>query len=217
MTEESRFRDHGRMVLTGCVPCGLVFEAETEVTAGHLSIDVCPDCGRNLRVVDLAEANQLTEERFLAGRWREIPPAKSGADDSLAPGQTLAGRRRSVLRRDQLDTDPRELRATLAEIERLLTGCEPGLRRRIRLVFSELMARWQDGFAGDAISTVIELLPGEVRVRFDNPERTLAPSDWEALVSAPITALADEWGIDRRLSGGAWFHFQPDRDDPSGL
>lgn len=133
--------------------------------------------------------------------------------DELAPGQALGGRRRSVLRRDQLDSDPRMLRASLAELDGLLAGCEPGLRRRVHLVFGELVARWQDGFAGEAISTIIELLPGEIRVRFSNPERTLAPSDWEELVSAPIAALADAWGIDRRIEGSAWFEFRPDRDD----
>ncbi len=62
----------------------------------------------------------------------------------------------------------------------------------------------------------IELLPGEIRVRFSNPERTLAPSDWEGLVSAPIAALSDAWGIDRRIEGGAWFEFRPERDDANG-
>jgi hypothetical protein len=219
MSEEIMPDAQVRMALTGCVFCGLVFEVETEITPGHLSIDVCPDCGQRLRVVDLAEANQLTEERFLASHWREISAANGvwsariTADYDLAPRQALAGRRRSVLRREQFDSDPRELRATLAEVDRLLAGCEPGLRRRIRLVFGELVARWQDGCAGDAISTVIEIVPGEVRVHFSNPDRTLAPSDWEGLISASIRALAVEWGVDRRIEGGAWFRFQPDRDN----
>lgn len=76
---EERTASEVRMALTGCIHCGLVVEAQTEISAGHLTDDACPDCGEPLRVVDLAEAKQLTEERFLAGQWREIAAAKSAA------------------------------------------------------------------------------------------------------------------------------------------
>ncbi len=64
------------MALLGCTTCGLVLEATTDLTAGHLTKDPCPDCGNPLRVVDLQEANQLTRERFLAAHWREITASK---------------------------------------------------------------------------------------------------------------------------------------------
>lgn len=60
------------MALLGCTNCGLVLEAATDLSAGHLTKDPCPECATALRVVDLEEANQLTRERFLTANWREI-------------------------------------------------------------------------------------------------------------------------------------------------
>lgn len=77
MSEGSRPEVKIRMALAGCISCGLVLEAETQIETGHLRSDYCPECGQPLRVVDLAEANQLTEERFLARHWREIAAKKS--------------------------------------------------------------------------------------------------------------------------------------------
>jgi hypothetical protein len=98
---------------------------------------------------------------------------------------------------------------SLAELDGLLIGLEPDLRRRVHLTFSELVARWQDEFAGDQISATVELLPGAIRVSFGNVDRVLAPSEWTELVSPPILASVDEWGLDRRGTGNAWFEFRP--------
>ena len=65
------------MALLGCTNCGLVIEGTTVLTVGHLTKDACPDCNTALRVIDLAEANQLTRERFLAAHWREIAASKN--------------------------------------------------------------------------------------------------------------------------------------------
>jgi hypothetical protein len=65
-----------QVALLGCTNCGLVTEATTTLMVGHLTRDACPDCENPLRVVDLAEANQLTRERFLAAHWREIAASK---------------------------------------------------------------------------------------------------------------------------------------------
>ena len=65
------------MALLGCSNCGLVLESKTDLTAGHLTKEPCPDCAATLRVVDLAAANQLTRERFLTAHWREITARKS--------------------------------------------------------------------------------------------------------------------------------------------
>lgn len=70
------------MALLGCTICGLVLEAPTELSAGHLTKDACPDCRNPLRVVDLAAANQLTRERFLAAHWREITASKRGGTET---------------------------------------------------------------------------------------------------------------------------------------
>jgi hypothetical protein len=65
------------VALLGCTNCGLVIEATTTLRVGHLTKEACPDCALQLRVIDLAEANQLTRERFLAAHWREIAASKS--------------------------------------------------------------------------------------------------------------------------------------------
>ena len=65
------------MALLGCTNCGLVIEATTTLGVGHLTSDACLDCDTPLRVIDLAEANQLTRERFLAAHWREIATSKN--------------------------------------------------------------------------------------------------------------------------------------------
>jgi hypothetical protein len=64
------------VALLGCTNCGLVIEATTDLKVGHLTDTACLDCEKALRVIDLAEANQLTRERFLAAHWREIAAKK---------------------------------------------------------------------------------------------------------------------------------------------
>jgi len=65
-----------QVALLGCTNCGLVIEASTNLGVGHLTDTACTDCETALRVIDLAEANQLTRERFLAAHWREIAAKK---------------------------------------------------------------------------------------------------------------------------------------------
>jgi len=125
-----------------------------------------------------------------------------------AQRQSPAGRRRSTLRRDQLDSSPRQLRKNLEELDLLLEDCDPFVRRRALLMFGELVARWQDQFSGEPISVVIELLPDAFRMSFRNSERTLTSADWDGLVSAALVHLVDAWGIDRRVAGSAWFEFR---------
>jgi hypothetical protein len=66
-----------QVALLGCTNCGLVVEGTTTLGVGHLTSDACFDCDTPLRVIDLAEANQLTRERFLAAHWREIATSKN--------------------------------------------------------------------------------------------------------------------------------------------
>ncbi len=71
------------MPLLGCTNCGLVLEAEaTTGGVGHLTMEPCPECDRRLRAVGLVEAEQLTRERFLAARWRELAAKKAAASGS---------------------------------------------------------------------------------------------------------------------------------------
>jgi predicted nucleic acid-binding Zn-ribbon protein len=51
-------------MLEGCDHCGTVVEAT------QMALSACPECGRPLRPVDLAEAQVLRRERRIAGQFR---------------------------------------------------------------------------------------------------------------------------------------------------
>jgi len=190
---------------------------ESERQVGHLTGESCPECAYALRVVDLAEAQQLTRERYLAAHWREIAAAKATAlERDVATGGALGGGlgaqgdlpngfRRPLLQRDVFDSNPRQLRGNLQMLETLLEDCEVSVRRRILLLFGELVASWQRCFAGEPISVVIEVLPDSVRLSVRNSNRQLAPTDWNRVIPPAVANLVDAWGIDRRLEGRAWF------------
>ena len=203
----------------GCTHCGHISEAVTEHKVGHLTSESCPECGNVMRVVDLAEAQQLTRERFLAAHWKELAAAKKAAlEQGEEPGelqgdwpgaqrQLPEGFRRPLLQRDEFDSHPRELRDNLRALEKLLADCEAPLRRRIILMFGELLANWQRRFAGEPVSVVIEVMSGSVRMSVRNSSRLVTPTEWNSLISAAVVDLVDAWGIDRRLAGRTWFEF----------
>lgn len=80
-----------RVVLLGCSHCGQILEGESERKVGHLTGDSCPECGYAIRVVDLAAAQQLTRERYLAAHWREIAVAREFALERDGTGEALGG------------------------------------------------------------------------------------------------------------------------------
>lgn len=79
-----------RVVLLGCSHCGQILEGESERKVGHLTGDSCPECGYAIRVVDLAAAQQLTRERYLAAHWREIAVAREFSLERDGTGEALA-------------------------------------------------------------------------------------------------------------------------------
>ena len=223
-------RVRSRAVLVGCTHCGHLLEGESESKVGHLTGESCPECGYPMRVVDLAEAQQPTRERFLAAHWREIAAANEAAiERNGATGEALGagvgsqrhlpnGFRRPLLQRDEFDSDPRQLRENLQALDALLEDCEAPVRRRILLMFGELVASWQSSFAGEPISVVIEVLPGSVRLSVRNSNRHLTPNEWNNVISPVVADRVDAWGIDRRLAGRAWFEFRgrlPHSDTPA--
>lgn len=116
--------------------------------------------------------------------------------------------RRPFLKRDEFDPNPRQLRENLKALDGLLQECEPAVRRRALLMFGELVASWQRRFSGEPISAVTELRPDAVRLSFRNSERVLTSAEWSEVVSVVVADLVDEWGIDRRVAGCAWFEFR---------
>ena len=75
-------------------------------------------------------------------------------------------------------------------------------------MFGELVAGWQARFSGEPISAVIEFLPDAVRMSFRNARTPLTATEWGELISATVIDLVDEWGVDRRDAGSAWFEFR---------
>jgi hypothetical protein len=212
-------RTSSAMALLGCTHCGYLSEGETEGKVGHLTNEACPECRYAMRIVDLTEAQQLTRERFLAAHWEELAVfqtaharEEAALDDAKRRFETQqqlpTGLRRPALQRNEFDSDPRQLRDNLRTLEALLADCEAPIRRRILLMFGELVSSWQGRFAGESISVVIEVLVGSVRVSVRNSNRHVTPAEWTELISARVAALVDAWGIDRRLAGRAWFEFQ---------
>ena len=213
-------RARPRVALLGCTHCGQLLEGENEQKVGHLTGESCPECSYAMRVVDLAEAQQLTRERFLAAHWQEIAATKNAVlERSEALGSDFGGGagaqrhlpsgfRRPLLQRDEFDSDARQLRENLRTLSTLLEDCDAQVRRRILLMFGELVAHWQDRFAGEPISVVIEVLSGSVRLSARNSYRHVTPAQWNVLMSGAVADLVDAWGIDRRLEGRAWFEFR---------
>ncbi len=192
---------------------------ESECRVGHLTGECCPECGYAMRVVDLAEAQQLTRERFLGAHWREIAADKKAAierDGTTGEhGKRIGtqrhlpmGFRRPLLQRDEFDSNPRQLRENLRGLDALLKDCEESIRKRILKMFGELVASWQSVFAGEPISVVIEVLSDSVRLSVRGSNRHLTPLDWNRLISTSVADLVDAWGVDRRLAGRAWFEFR---------
>jgi hypothetical protein len=206
------------VALLGCTHCGYLSEGEGELNVGHLTGEHCPECDYAMRVVDLTEAQQLTRERFLAAHWEElarthnaVPQRDMAEAEGRRPGSQLklpTGLRRPLLQRDEFDSNPRQLRDNLRALEALLEDCEAQVRRRILLMFGELVASWQARFAGEPISVVMEVLAGSVRLSVRNSNRHLTPAEWNEVMTAPMAGLVDAWGMDRRLAGRAWFEFR---------
>jgi hypothetical protein len=117
--------------------------------------------------------------------------------------------RRQPLEQEELDSSPRRLRENLGTLDGMLSEGSSDVRRRVRLAFGELVANWQLRFSGDKISVLIESLPDDaVRMNIRHPERMLTSGEWDFLVSPVVAGLVDDWGIDRRMVGRAWFEFQ---------
>ena len=117
--------------------------------------------------------------------------------------------RRQPLQQEEFDSSPRHLRENLWVLDGMLREGSSDVRRRVRLAFGELVANWQLRFSGDKISVLIEFLPDDaVRMSIHHPGRMLTSDEWDFLVSAVVAGLVDDWGIDRRMVGRAWFEFR---------
>lgn len=128
-----------------------------------------------------------------------------------APVGNAAGKRRVALQRAEFSSDPRALRQNLDRLDALVHESNASARRRVGLMFGQLVAQWQSRFVGESMAVSVELLEGAVRLSTGGARRTLRDADWQALVTPSILDLVDAWGIDRRHQGDAWFEFREAR------
>ncbi len=126
----------------------------------------------------------------------------------LAERGIRIGRRRPI-EQGEFNSSPCHLRENLWVLDEMLRQGSSDVRRRVRLAFGEIVANWQLRFSGDKISVLIEFLPDDaVRMSIYHPARMLTSSEWDFLVSAVVEDLVDDWGVDRRMVGRAWFEFR---------
>ena len=117
--------------------------------------------------------------------------------------------RRQALQQEEFDSSPRHLRENLQVLDGMLRDSSSRVRRRVRLAFGELVANWQLRFSGERIWVLVEFLPDDaVRMSINHPGQILTSEEWDHLVSAVVAGLVDDWGVDRRKAGRAWFEFR---------
>jgi len=133
-----------------------------------------------------------------------------------AAAGNATGQRRVVLQRAEFSSDPRALRQNLDRLDGLLQESDARVRRRVGLMFGQLVAQWQSRFEGESMSVSVELLAHAVRLSTGGARRTLLEGDWRALMTPSILDLVDAWGFDRRRQGDAWFEFREARAGQPG-
>lgn len=121
----------------------------------------------------------------------------------------FSDRREAALARLSFDAAARPLRETLAKVNEALGDVEPSVKRRVRLIVSEIV-----GHSMEDAEIRVEIVVLSETIRIEIAGRGLAlpnhPSfhHTEAPASFPLwvlSELADHWEIDRRQSErGIW-------------
>lgn len=116
-------------------------------------------------------------------------------------------RRRPSVASFSFESDPRNLRNLLAEVDSCLGHSDPGLRRSVRLLVGEIVARLMAACPGITVRLAMEIMADSVRL--DIAERSDHPCEfWNALDHVVFSDLTSRWGRDRRGGGGAWFEVE---------
>jgi hypothetical protein len=125
-----------------------------------------------------------------------------GAAGTSAPRRTI-NRRRPTVARFRFQPDARRLRALLDEVTTALGTSDPLLRRKVRLLVGEIVARLLDRCPDGAVNLDLEIKADSVRVDiFENDGEC---DFWDGLDEVVFSDLTTAWGRDRRGTGGAWF------------
>lgn len=130
-------------------------------------------------------------------------PIVSGSGGGAVAGDAVDERRQTVAR-FRIEPDPRRLRELLAEVDTGLGSVDALLRRRVRLLVGEIVARVLRACPGAGLYLDLELKADSVRV--DLIQRSGEKCDfWSSLDEVVFSDLTTAWGRDRRRPGGAWF------------
>jgi hypothetical protein len=126
-----------------------------------------------------------------------------------------AERRRPLLAAIVVDPAPKNLRKSLEHVDALLERVDPGMRRRARLLLSEVISRSSiPARSGVSIRIEVDVLPHAVRMQVAGaglvmPSEAAGNRRFAPRPSYPywvLDGLADRWGHDRRGSDfGLWF------------
>ena len=140
---------------------------------------------------------------------------REGRKPTDAAGTKAPERREPTMAEFEFGASPRTLREALAAVDAVLAGCDPEIKRRVRLLLGEIIGRSCNPGRdrSGTIRITLAILPSSVRVDLagmallvpeerGDPERDPA-SSFPAWV---LTDLADQWGRDRRTGQPAmWF------------
>ena len=130
------------------------------------------------------------------------PTADLPADDTQASTRVGNERRARQVAQHEIALEPRRFPGQLLTLERLLGELDPEVRREIRVLAGQLIARWLslEGPVGSVIVRV-SVFSSEVRVDVSAEPTIHDYGFWETLVTPHIEGLASRWGIDRRTPG----------------
>jgi hypothetical protein len=137
-------------------------------------------------------------------RAEDHPADRSGGSAGADSAFGTVDRRRPTVARFAFQPDPRRLRTLLAEVEIGLGSSDPRLRRDVRLLVGEIIARLLIACPRTAVQLDLEIKADSVRIdiRQRGNERCVF---WDGLDDAVFSDLTSAWGRDRRGGGGAWF------------
>jgi hypothetical protein len=129
---------------------------------------------------------------------------KPGDSAGIVRAPATVDRRRPTVARFRFQPDPRRLRTLLAEVDVGLDPRDSVLRRNVRLLVGEIVARLLTASPRTAVELELEVKADSVRI--DIRQAGDQGSDfWDALDRAVFSDLTSAWGRDRRVGGGVWF------------
>ena len=163
----------------------------------------------------------LHRKQGLIGRFRR---QQGHGREGEEPQSGTAERRAQPVAHYEIDSDPRRLRSTLADVGQSLAVLEPRARRKVRHLSAELIARSVDEKRDPRrpLALKVYVFPSTVRLELSGLDEP-----WRVVDDRPVGAteggwnlyvegLADRWGVNRRSRSAADAWFEVDRPSQHG-